>query len=53
MNYFFVGPAHRLVRSWGTPIAWVVPLSALLACGVTWGVVALLRRLLPGKWFLG
>ncbi|MGN0864975.1 MAG: hypothetical protein ACI4P8_02370 [Akkermansia sp.] len=30
-----------------------VPLSALLAFGVTWGVVALLRRLVPGKCFLG
>lgn len=53
VHYVFVGPAHLLVRSWGTPIALVVPLSALLAFGVTWGVVALLRRLVPGKCFLG
>ncbi|MGN0836756.1 MAG: acyltransferase [Akkermansia sp.] len=53
VHYFFVGPANLLVRSWGTPIALVVPLSALMAFGVTWGVVALLHRLVPGKWFLG
>lgn len=53
VHYFFVGPSNMLMRSLGVPMELVIPSSAVVALLVTWAVVALLRRLVPGKWFLG
>lgn len=53
VHYFFVGPSNMLMRGLGVPMELVIPTSAVLALLVTWAVVAGLRRLVPGKWFLG
>lgn len=52
VHYFFVGPSNMLARAW-VPMELVIPVSALIALPVTWLVVAVLRRLVPGRWFLG
>lgn len=53
VHYFFVGPANMLVCSLGVPMWLVIPASALVAFPATWVTVALMRKVVPGKWFLG
>lgn len=53
VHYFFVGPSCTLMRRLDVPMELVIPASAVVALLLTWAVVALLRRLVPGRWFLG
>lgn len=53
VHYLFVGPANILMNALGVPLQILIPASALVAFPATWLVVALLRRLVPGKWLLG
>lgn len=53
VHYLFVGPANLLISHLGVPTPLVILCSALVAFAVTWAVVSLLRKLIPGTWFLG
>ncbi len=53
VHYFLVGPANMLVTSMGMPTALVIVTSAVVAFLATWATVAVLKRLIPGVWFLG
>lgn len=53
VHYFFVGPVNMLVAYLGVPIPLVLLVSSSLAFAATWGAVTLLRKLIPGSWFLG
>ena len=53
MHYFFVGPAFSFCRDLGIPGELLVPAAALIVLPVTWCFVALLKRVVPGKWLLG
>lgn len=53
VHYFFVGPCCMLMRRLAVPMQLVIPASALAALLITWAAVALMRRLVPGRWFLG
>lgn len=53
VHYFFVGPAFTCCRELGIADVLLVPASALIVLPVTWCLVALLKRIVPGKWFLG
>ena len=53
VHYFIVGPAFMLCRSLGIGDELLVLASAVIVLPVTWCIVALLKRLIPGKWLLG
>lgn len=53
VHYFFVGPAFSFCRDLGIPGELLVPAAALIVLPVTWCFVALLKRVVPGKWLLG
>lgn len=53
VHYFIVGPAFMLCRSLGIGEELLVLASAVIVLPVTWCIVALLKRLIPGKWLLG
>lgn len=55
IHYFFIGPAVLLMRALGIPLCVQIPLAAVVAFGVSWGLVAVAYRLCGRrtKWFLG
>lgn len=53
VHYFFVGVANKLVTAAGVPQAWVVPACVPVVFASAWILVALLKKLVPGKWLLG
>ena len=46
IHYFFAGPAVALTRMWHVPIALQIPVASVLAFGVSWILVGIIRRLL-------
>ena len=46
IHYFFTGPAVALTRMWHVPIALQIPVASILAFGVSWILVGIIRRLL-------
>lgn len=46
IHYFFAGPAVALARMWHVPIALQIPVASVLAFGVSWILVGIIRRLL-------
>lgn len=53
IHYFFVGPANMLTTAIGIPMQLQIPAAACIAFPCAWLVVALLRKRIPGTWFLG
>lgn len=53
IHYFFVGPSNWLVTTLGVPMEIQIPVAACIAFPAAWGTTALLKRIVPGKWFLG
>lgn len=53
VHYLYVGPANMLVNAMQVPTALVIVISAVIAFLESWSTVALLRKLVPGTWFLG
>lgn len=45
VHYFFAGPCVHLTRALGCPLPLQLPLAAAIALGVSWIVVAALRRI--------
>ena len=46
IHYFFAGPAVALTRMWHVPIVLQIPVASVLAFGVSWILVGIIRRLL-------
>lgn len=46
IHYFFAGPSVALTRMWHVPIALQIPIASVLAFGVSWILVGIIRRLL-------
>lgn len=53
IHYFFVGPSNRLVTLLGIPMEIQIPVAACIAFPAAWAATALLKRIVPGRWFLG
>ena len=53
IHYFFVGVGYSVALSLNVPVWLVIPVAAVVAFGIAWGVVSLLYRLPLAKWILG
>lgn len=55
IHYFFTGPSVIFMRALHIPIAWQIPAAAVLAFGVSWGIISLIYRILGkrAKYFVG
>lgn len=55
VHFFFTGPCVELVRALHVPIALQIPVAAVIAFGVSWGIIAGIYKLMGKKarYFVG
>ena len=54
VHYFFTGPAVMLVRAMNIPIGLQIPIAAIFAFAVAWGIVWVIYRIgKPAKYIVG
>lgn len=55
VHYFFTGPSVLLARALHIPVALQIPIAAVIAFGVSWGIIAGIHKLMGKKarYFVG